>query len=66
MLCGRAKLRGVHSIESGLRGGVLTRRKTEALSVPDVTDCANREAGIDRSSTRLLSSYCLELVRRDL
>jgi hypothetical protein len=66
MLCGRAKLRGVHGIKSGLRGGVSTRKKTEALFVPDVADCTNYKAGMDCSSTRLLSSYCLEPVRRDL
>jgi hypothetical protein len=61
-----SKLNDTYTRESRLCGGVLTKRKTKAISVTDIANYINDEASIDSSSTGLLGSYRLQPVRRDL
>jgi hypothetical protein len=61
-----SKLNNTYTRESRLCRRVLTKRKTKAIPVTNIANYINNKASIDSSSTGLLSSYCLQLVRRNL
>jgi hypothetical protein len=61
-----SKRNNTYTRESRLYRRVLTKRKTKAIPVTNVANCINNKASIDSSSIGLLSSYCLQLVRRNL
>jgi hypothetical protein len=54
-----SKLNNTYARESRLYRGVLTKRKTKAITVTNIVNCINNKASIDSSSIGLLSSYYL-------
>jgi hypothetical protein len=58
-----SKLSKVPSVRSRLQRSILTRRKTEASSVTNITDIVGHKASAHRSSPSLISSYRPEPVR---